>query len=359
VPRFDYDPVTLAARGLLIEEQRINFALRSEDFSNSVWQNSTPNIPTVTVDSTTAPDGTTTADLLTASTGGTNSQVRQATTTSTTGNFTGSVFLKAGSSTRSRVMISDQTTTFVTIGDFQIAWSGGVASIHSTSLGTASIVPYGNGWYRCVITASAASANANIGLSIFPDSVSGTGSVNAWGAEVEAGAFATSYIPTAATTVQRNQDVVSMTGDNFTSWFNASQGTFVVGADSFADTSVITRQSVVAHDGTASNYIRSYTYNGNWGSMVVTGGATQFDQAFASVVPNVAVKLAFAYQTNNFASCLNNGSVTTDTSGTVPTVTQLSLGQYSTAGNVLNGHLNLVSYYPTRLSNTQLQALTS
>ena len=62
LPRFDYDPATLAPRGLLIEEQRTNLLLRSEEFDNASWAKTNA---TITVNATTAPDGTTTADLIT------------------------------------------------------------------------------------------------------------------------------------------------------------------------------------------------------------------------------------------------------------------------------------------------------
>ena len=63
-PRFDYDPVTLACKGLLIEEQRVNLLTYSDDFSNAAW---TKTNATVTANAVAAPDGTTTADTLTAS----------------------------------------------------------------------------------------------------------------------------------------------------------------------------------------------------------------------------------------------------------------------------------------------------
>ncbi len=64
-PRFDFDPVTLAARGLLVEEQRTNLLTYSEQFDNAAWVKSGT---TVTANAAAAPNGTVTADLVTANT---------------------------------------------------------------------------------------------------------------------------------------------------------------------------------------------------------------------------------------------------------------------------------------------------
>jgi hypothetical protein len=92
---------------------------------------------------------------------------------------------------------------------------------------------------------------------------------------------------------------------------------------------------------------------------VVDGGVAQVTIAATPSIPfdGTVFKFASAFRLNDFAT-VTTGAVVTDTSGTMPTVTQLSLGGSSLAGGLLNGHLRNITYYPTRLTDAQLQALT-
>lgn len=351
-------PYTLcAARGLLIEEQRANLLTYSEQFDNSAWQNAAPNFPTVTANAILSPDGTVNADLLTASTGGTVCNSRQVASTGTTGNFTGSVLLKAGTSTRSRVLIADATSGFTVIGDFQIAWAAGVASVFSTASGTASIVASKDGWYRCVISASTASANAIMALTIFPDVVLGTNTVYAYGAQLEAGAFATSYIPTVGSTATRNADSASIT--TLTPWFNAAAGTIYASGtriSSSAPSGVITEIG----DGTSNNrhmiFAGSPTPDSTY--LVTTGGVAQVNISVSNgFAGGVLAKAAAAYAVNDFQLATNGTLSSPDISGTLPTVTTLYIGTNS-GGSVWDGWIRSIRYYPTRLPNASLQSIT-
>jgi hypothetical protein len=366
-PRFDYNPVTLAPLGLLVEEQRANFLRYSSEFDNVVWNNASPAIPTITTNTTVAPDGTTTADTLTASTGGTASQSRQnATSTGTTGNFTGSVYLKAGTSTRSRMIVVDTTSGFTVVGDFAIAWSGGVASVQSTTLGTASVTAAGNGWYRCVLTANVPSAGASVAIAVYPDILVGTNSVVAWGAQLEAGSFPTSYIPTVASTVTRTADQANIAAPMFAPWYNQPEGTFVAQFDYSGGTSANNpsgRFVLAASNASPNNLHAIYNRFGVAQSGLTSdGGATQaVPGAGTSLAVNTVANTAYAYKTNDFGFSYNGGAAVVDTSGTVPTnLVILGIGGsgYSTPA-FINGHLRSINYYPLRLTNAQLQGLTT
>jgi Flp pilus assembly secretin CpaC len=116
------------------------------------------------------------------------------------------------------------------------------------------------------------------------------------------------------------------------------------------------------HDGGVTNIIMS-----NFG----TGGAPRYERIAASVVgttlnasPVIAagglLKQAIAYAASDFALSANAGTVGTVTTGNVPTVNALRLGGYATgSNNLLNGYLRRVVYYPRRLSNAELQSITS
>ena len=352
-PRFDYDPATLALKGLLIEEQRTNLVLQSQDFATT-W--TTSGSLTIATNTTTAPDGTITADTVSATT--TASYCFQDIIFSADGAKTYSIFLKAGTSVKSRIFMRDQTAG-ISRGDAVITWTGGVPSVVMSLGSLQGIQAYANGWYRLqVIVDSVVAANSNQ-IRIFPDNIAGTGSMIVWGAQIENAAFSTSYIPTTTAAVTRAADLASMTGTNFSSWYNQTEGTIYLQAQCLA---AITAQTYLAIDnGTSNNLITVRTSPSNATferSQVVDGGVTQAALGSSGYVATSINDFAFAYKANDFARSFNGSSVATDTSGTIPTVNQMFIGsergQYS-----VNGHIRRIVYYPTRLSNDELRALTS
>jgi hypothetical protein len=173
--------------------------------------------------------------------------------------------------------------------------------------------------------------------------------------QLELGAFATSVIPTATAQVTRAADVAVMTGTNFSSWYNASEGTFVASAAPIV--SAVAKYPFSVSDGTSNELIAQYFINSNAGLFVNDGGIgqAQIEVGTFSGVSQVAV----AYQLNNFAISLNGGSLNTDTSGTVPTVTQAQIGNRASGDRNMNGHIRTLTYYPQRLADAQLQALSA
>jgi hypothetical protein len=358
-PRFDYDPVTLAPRGLLIEEQRVNLLPYSEQFDNAGW---TRSLVSVTANVTTSPDGTTNADRLTAD-GSLNPHDIRQTVTYTAAAYTFSVYAKK------------DTNDFVQLrfGAAAIAGGNGFANFDlnagtvgtiGTGLSAASITPAGNGWYRCTITGTTAAVSSLISLYIVSSATAPsaqgntlTTSVFLYGAQTELGSFATSYIPTVASTVTRAADDASMTGTNFSSWYNQSEGTVVVSADSSRGGVAGTTRNFLFVDGTATNIIRS---NGTNTLQVIDASVTQASIAGLPLIPfdGTVYKFASAFKVNDFAT-VTTGAVVTDTSGTVPTgINQLVLGGGSST-TILNGHIRTFTFYATRLTNAQLQALTA
>jgi hypothetical protein len=180
--------------------------------------------------------------------------------------------------------------------------------------------------------------------------------------QLEQGAFATSVIPTTTTALTRNADVASMTGTNFSSWFNAATGSlyteFVI--NSTAPTSGFPTASVFS-DGTFNNRIVTAFLNDAVNTLemfVSNGGASQASLISGAYTALTVAKMIGVYATNDFALCVNGGSVLTDTSGTVPTVSRFDVG-YQISGSFLNGYIRRISYYPVRLPNSTLQALTA
>ena len=224
-PRFDYDPVTGECKGLLIEESRSNSLLYSADTSNAAWGGKS----TVIIGSTiTAPDGTNTAYKVIENTSNVIHNTNQSVGT-ISGTYTVSCFVKAGERYRGYIQI------FGAGGNVRAAFNLKTGTITGGS-GTNTITPYPNGWYRVTSTGTFTSATAACYLVIYNDNGVGTytgdgsSGLYFWGAQVEAGAFPTSYIPTTASTVTRTADLASITGTNFSSWYNSSEGTLYASA---------------------------------------------------------------------------------------------------------------------------------
>jgi hypothetical protein len=363
-PRFDYNPATLAPRGLLIEEQRVNLLLYSEEFDNAAWLKTNT---TVTANATTSPDGTTNADKLIGTTTAAGHQCQQtavaAATLGTT--YTFSVYIKAAEYGFAFVGLNG--TAFVTVPYISVNLSTGAVATTNGSPVSSSAVLVGNSWLRVTITGTTDVAASTVSPDIrpSPDGVwanrntaqDGVSGIFIWGAQLEAGSFATSYIPTVASTVTRAADVAVMTGTNFSDWYNASEGTIVVNGDSFRGTAGSAR-NFQFDDGTSANNIRS---GGASTLQVVDANVVQANLGPTPLIPfdGTAYKFASAYKLNDFAS-VTTGAVATDTSGTVPTVNQLTLGSGGLISptTFLNGHIRSITYYPQRLANAQLQALS-
>jgi hypothetical protein len=366
VARFDYDPSTLAAQGLLIEEQRTNLCLQSADFGTT-WTVSGASISTNTIIS---PAATLTGDSLVEDTSaGSGHRVAQIVTADPTVTYTATCYVKAAGRTWARLLIDDNSGNGCS-GWFNLSTGvvGSTANAGTGSGAAISITAAGNGWYRCVLTGKPATFNnSNVRFLISGatgDLVStytgdGTTSVYLWGAQLEAGAFATSYIPTTTTALTRNADAASMTGTNFSSWYNQTEGTVYVDVLS-APVNTIAQQAWYLSDGTSNNtmFLRRNT-GGFVGAAVLVSAVLQGDiSSGGGVAGSAAYKTAFAYKINDLAISTNSNVAGTDTSASIPTVDRLALGINVASTQSLNGYIRRITYYPARLVNAQLQALT-
>jgi hypothetical protein len=344
--------VTLAPKGLLIEEQRTNLLTYSSDYTNAVWAKGGTSIVSA---SAVAPNGTLTAQTLVENTATTDHYIYAAgTIPSATYSLT--VFAKPAGRSWLKLMVGQQTQGFAYFN-----LTTGV--IGSTTAGyTSSITPVGNGWYRCSVSGTA------LGSSIYTCVISlatangvdsytgdGTSGIYLWGAQLEAGAFATSYIPTVASQVTRAADSASIIGNNFARWYTQGVGTVFSQFDTPASGN---RPVVSLDDNTANNMIRLRTEATDPYFRVVTGGSAQADLDVGTVASNTTYKMAGGFGSNSFLSCINAGTVGSDTSGTVPTVDRLRIGS-DQAGAYLNGHIARTSYYSRVLTAAEDQGITS
>lgn len=357
-PRFDYDPITLACKGLLIEESRANLFLYSEQFQQADWVKSSV---TVDDDAIVSPDGATDADkvILDSGVASASGIIRQQITKAASAiTYTCSFYAKAGEFNSVRVIFRDTASS----ANFVQAYFNlnlGTVSTAANAGGTytnpsASIAAAGNGWYRCALTGTTGT-NTTTDMRILQynngnSSVTGDGTsgIYIWGAQLETGAFATSYIPTTTTALTRNADVATMTGTNFSDWFNASAGSFVV---QFGYTLNPAYSPYVL---AGNNDTERYMYiNANSNQIRSYDGTST--NSFGFLVNGATNKVAMAYTTTGITMSLNGAATSGPANFTKSTsTTQLQI----TNNGRLNGHFKKLLYYPQQLTNSELQSFS-
>lgn len=357
VPRFDHDPTTGESLGLLIEESRTNQILYSTLHTDN-WNVSTGAILSNNTTETTAPDGTNTAGKWVGANGviGWCSIYNKSVISVTSGTtYTYSVWAKATHSDFTGFNISGDVRDGggITItANFVLSGDGSVSGTYDS----ASITKYPNGWYRCVATATSdATTNEEPG---FRPTANGDGTKGfyAWGYQVEAGSFPTSYIPTSGSTVTRGADLAKITGTNLTDFYNQPEGTI------FADYKVIQSDPEIMYlsNNTSSKRIGLYEAASAQTRFLIGNNGTQADTTDSDgTTVGDNIKSAGAYKLNDIVAAKNGVISSTDTSATIPDgIDRAYIGGYynGTAEGVLG--LRRLSYYNKRLPNAQLQGLT-
>jgi hypothetical protein len=369
-PRFDFNPSTLVAQGLLIEESRTN-SIRNNTAQGAVagtpgtlptnWAlgGISGGLATQIVD-TGAEDGIAYIDIRIFGTNSSGSSVFPGVFFDTTTGIAGttgqvwapSVYLKlaAGTGVSFDVAVHEANSGGAFLRSVSIAGTSGIPTTGalktqrrsgSVTLGasTAFVRPL----IACtVLNGASIDITLRIGLP-----------------QLELGAFATSVIPTTTTALTRSADVASV--NTLSPWFNSVTGTTYFEGVTFDTLTSAFPRAYQFNDGTNNNVIQITRNNsaGNARMSVVSGGVAQAAADATTWTLSATTKAALAYAANDFAIVANGGAVTTDTSGTVPTVTAFSLGAGTPGISQLNGYLRRITYYPRRLSNAELQTLTA
>ncbi len=366
VPRFDHNPSTLQPLGLLIEEARTN-SIRNNTMQGAVA--GTPGtVPTNWVISTASgnltsreivgigtENGIAYVDVRFVASGAVSASIYPESPTGVAAlnaqTWTTAFYVKLTSGSLTNVTVQTSIVENDSGGNFLAGANGSAFVPTSAALATQRFTQTRTNtnastafeWSRVLVTFSGAGdVTLRIGLP-----------------QLELGAFATSVIPTTTTALTRNADVASMTGTNFSSWYNASEGTFVaettVAAPRTTDFNVLR-----VDDGTSSN--RAQVGSGSsatlFNGFLVTSGALQGNNT-VSVSPLGTKKVAFAFTANNSVTVAAGTAGSTDTTVTVPSgINRLLFGR-DDAASYLNGTISRIAYYPTRLPNSTLQALTA
>jgi len=290
-------------------------------------------------------------------------QVEQTITVSGGTKYTASAFLKKDGLNWARLQASG-TGGSPDSGPFQyFDLDNGVLGTGSAGIQAATIEAYPNDWYRCSITWTQGAADTSFVFLIYPSDadndvvvdLDGTSSIFVWGAQVETGPIATSYIPTTTASVTRPKDDITL--GSASSLIGQTEGTLYVEVDWRAG------QIQYLLDINDNNLNRVIIFvSGNLTMFLRADGADIVNQGVSASGFSGIQKIAFAYKTDSFELYRNGSSISSSTSGSLAalgTLTDIDLGQGLGAAYQANMHIRAVALYPKRLSDAEAQALTT
>jgi hypothetical protein len=371
-PAFSYDPVALSARGLSLEGASSNIAA----YSSTPGTEFVTRTATVTANAGVAPDGTSTAASVVPSTtsGSQYADSQAAIGGASNVNNVVSIYLKPAGYFSGILRLFDASNT---ANDIDVTFNLTAMTAVAGKAGSGNFVRAGisqaaNGWYRVWVAGMpnpavadnvfirAQISNASGSFSFAGD---GTSGILIWGSQIEPNKTApSSHIVTVASSAgTRAADACSIT--SLSPWFNAGAGTFYVQARIPNSAPSANNQVLLRiDDGTDNNKveIRNPAGTSNIEVLIVSGGATVFQQVGGTFAAGTVVAAAVSYASNAFGISVGGNATISGASGAVPQgVTRCILGASDLAGsNALNGELQDVNYYPVAMSATDLQALT-
>jgi hypothetical protein len=358
-PRFDHDPTTGESLGLLVEEQRTQpLVLQSERIDQSPW---TLTLASVVAETSVLPNGGNNAYKLVPDSGSGAGLCRQNPTLADNTVYTISIFAKAAGFSQFFIQLFDKAGTFAQSRTIDLS-TGGVSGSETGSSIT-SAVNYGNGWYRLILAnvnslSGATTPNVRFRVAGTGD---GTSGIYFWGAQLEAGSFPTSYIPTTDATATRAADVASISGSNFSGWYRQDEGTVFAEATPIGDNG--SNQFFYSiSDGALGDEIRMFKTSGN--SSITSALEDSVDGITSNFFGNTNSPFGQSFKTahafaNNYASRAVGGLDSgVDNSVTVPAVNQIRIGARMNDTFPSNLHLFRLTYWPARLPDSTLQTIT-
>jgi hypothetical protein len=358
VSRLNYpllDGVVSGCPHHILEPQRTNSLIYSEDFSKSIWTKDNTNLTSGFI----SPDGTANAYKLTENTS--NSRHRLYSEISTVNNgatLSTSIFVK--SAERSWILLRESTT------DYGYYFNNGIVGSKTGFPLSYNIESFPNGWYRYTVTTVTPNTSGRLILSIVTEDGGdtyqgdGTSGVYVWGAMLEEGSYPTSYIPTNGSTATRSAETANGSGDADT--FNDSEGVLMAEISAL-DLSNYLRELSIS-DGTTSNRIQLRYYDTSDNKIeyrVKVGGSTQSNALITLSNAKEFNKIALKYKLNDFALWVNGLEVFTDTSGSTfsaNTLSELSFDK-GDGSNPFYGNTKQIQYYDSALTDSELETLTS
>ena len=386
IPRLDYfaSGGTVGCPALLVEPSAQNLAFNSQtwDASNNwLLSEGSGRVTVATATSgTLAPDGLSTANAITP-TSGNITHYLYSNATGTISYVSGTVytlsaFFKKGAGDSGRYVQIASRGGNAFVGnpyanfDLELGTTLTVSGSVADSNRVSRIQNYGNGWYRCILTATCSTTqsttvgvlaallttdtNARLGAAFAGNT---SDYIFGWGAQLETGSVATSYIPTTTASVTRNADVVSVSGAVSGS-IGQTEGTVYVEVDLRNLSTGVFRRILTISNGTTSNLFQIFTSDSS--SIVNLGSSASGFTTLSSSSAIVGVaKIAFAYALNDVAFYINGTLIGTRTPSTIPACNTVSLGSRVDSSNFLNDRIRAAALYTTRLTNAELATLTT
>ena len=385
-PRFDYSHTNIGEpRGLLIEGQATNLTKFSETFTNAYW-NTTANNVTAADSVATSPTGVAlTASTLTEIAGTVSRHVHQLVgefTPAASTAYTMSCFVKQPTSNAIRyVQLVFWSAGFGLTAYMNYDLQTGTVGTGGAGITASSITQYPNGWYRITARATSVAVPGVSGFQLGFSTTSGAvrtesytasaplKSIQLFGAQVELGSGASSYIPTGASQVTRNPDYLLSTSSGArtefsiddlaagTSALNAHTVLWTYGRDPNSKQQFPTSLYARTNANTERIDFRDFT-----GTTVEAGTQTRTVQAVTVGTASI-VKIALAQSTSAYPSSAINGTSATLTSGVIDSALGLQWVQLCNSGAVASSFNPIwarqLKVYPTQLTAAQLQTLTT
>lgn len=336
---------------LLLYPHRVNLLFFSEQFDNSAWSKTDL---VINVNSANSPDGTNTSDKVVANSGVIGTLVQFVTVPDST-TFAVSIYAKPSE-------IEMLSLGFVQKNG---AEPGAIFNLKTNSITNfpsspinAYIEESSNGFKRCVIIINSNSGGTSPRVRIYAPSSIGVGDGVSgffiWGAQLETGEYATSYIRTTDASVTRGAEFCSKTGIN--SLIGQTEGTFLLDvAQAFNLDSTFLVQF---DDGSNTN---------RFGFVISNGLAEYFAQVSGMTVSQINAgnvgsigryKCALAYSINDYAFAVNGVIVGTDNFAAVPATSQIRFGNDAVGNGVKGARYNGIALFKSRLSNPEIAQLT-
>lgn len=354
-----FDPLQYA--GLMIEQGAVNQCLYSELLSNAHWNKT----DTTATAGQTSPAMDSTAFLLTDGTAG-NASIASFNAQSAATNYTASVFLKRGNSDWVRFLYTNAATdagiqVWVNLAD---QYLGTQSEFGTGDVLNATIEPFNDDWVRVTLTGLCATSSTTGALLII--SADGDASNTrvpsatyyAWGFQLEAGLFATSYVPTTSAAVTRAADVASVTP---VPWFNEAAGTVVVtasmrnGGPAIADGYLFALWNNTDGNNFHAGLISALTIKSV--SVVGAVGVAYAEHPYINDSQYSPITLAYTYDGTSAASRVNGGAADTDAGDITPgSVTHLTIGR--AGAEYANCVIHRIRYWDRKLSESELASLS-
>ena len=370
VPALDYTNNTCPA--LSLEPARTNLLLRSEEFDNASWVSDGATGTIIIANQTIAPNGLSAADKINDTGNNTRHALYQALSISSGTVYTFSVFAKSAGQNRRLGLAGFGVGGADEMPVFNL--ETGVVTLPPTNtvLNSASMIDVGDGWYRCVITVTSATSVGQ------PEIFNGLSSVNnllsswtyvgaggtgfyIWGAQVEAGSYATSYIPTTTATVSRLVD--SVTGKtSFSDYIGQTEGSIFIEVQGHNGDTATGRVSI--SDGTVSNVIsinlRTTPSLVSVTSASTTGGGAGASIGTSSLDLTTKTKICVTYAENDVSLFVNGVKAGNDTSAAIPLCSRFGFDRFdSNVAGLFYGFMYQTSLFKTKLSDAEAIALTT